>query len=59
MKLLLKLKNLLENMRRVLQVARKPSKSDFRFTLKICLVGTFLIGFIGFLFYLIFTILLG
>jgi protein translocase SEC61 complex gamma subunit len=59
MKLFLKLKNLLENMHRILQVARKPSKEDFKFTLKICLVGTFLIGFIGFLFYLVFTILLG
>ena len=59
MKLILKLKNLVESMYRVLKVARKPSKTDFKFTLKICLVGSFLIGSIGFLFYLIFTILLG
>jgi len=59
MKLILKLKNLVESMYRVLKVARKPSKADFKFTLKICLVGSFLIGSIGFLFYLIFTILLG
>ena len=38
---------------RVLQVARKPSKDEFVASSKICLLGIALIGFIGFIIFLV------
>lgn len=49
----------IENLKRILLISRKPTKSEFIKTVKICLAGILLIGLIGFIFYLIFTILLG
>ena len=41
---------------RVLQVARKPSKDEFFASSKICVLGLFLIGIIGFLVYAVFVL---
>ncbi len=42
--------------RRVLTACRKPDREEFVGYLKECLVGTLIIGLIGFLFYLIFAV---
>jgi protein transport protein SEC61 subunit gamma-like protein len=43
----------LRNYRRVLQIAKKPSKEDFLDTARICAIGIAVIGVMGFLLYLI------
>jgi protein translocase SEC61 complex gamma subunit len=57
-KILVKLKEILENYRRVLIIARKPDKEEFLKTVKICLIGMGIIGFIGFIIYAISIIFL-
>ncbi|UZE92286.1 MAG: protein translocase SEC61 complex subunit gamma [Methanosarcinales archaeon] len=42
---------------RVLRLARKPSREEFSMIAKVCIAGTALIGFIGFLVYCILDIL--
>lgn len=42
---------------RVVQVARKPSKDEFTSTAKICALGMFAIGLIGFAIFLVFILL--
>ena len=42
---------------RVLQIARKPSKEEFLNASKICSLGIFAIGIIGFLIFLAFILL--
>ena len=51
---MIKLRERLERYKRVLIVAKKPSVEEFKISLKICVIGTLLIGMIGFIFYLIF-----
>jgi protein transport protein SEC61 subunit gamma-like protein len=46
-----KIKEALENYKRVLIIARKPDKEEFIKAVKICLIGIGLIGFIGFIIY--------
>ena len=46
-----KIKENLASYRRVLVIARKPDKEDFIKTVKICIVGMSLIGFVGFMIY--------
>jgi len=46
-----KIKEALESYRRVLIIARKPDKEEFIKTVKICLIGIGLVGFIGFIIY--------
>ncbi len=41
---------------RVLQVARKPNKDEFLASSKICMLGLFIIGIIGFLIYALFVL---
>ena len=41
---------------RVLQVARKPSKDEFFASSKICILGLFVIGVIGFVIYAVFVL---
>jgi len=51
--------NLIEKLKaylRVLRVARKPSKDEFFASSKICLLGLFVIGIIGFLIYAVFVL---
>jgi len=51
--------NLIEKFKaylRVLQVARKPGKDEFFASSKICILGLFVIGIIGFLIYAVFVL---
>jgi protein translocase SEC61 complex gamma subunit len=51
--------NILEHIRkhvRVLQVARKPSKDEFFASSKICILGLFIMGLIGFAIYAAFVL---
>jgi len=43
---------------RVMQIARKPGKDEFVSISKICALGVFIIGFIGFAIFLVFVLLL-
>jgi len=44
---------------RILRLARKPSREEFSMIAKVCIAGTLLIGFIGFLIYFAMEILPG
>ena len=46
-------KELVDNWKRVLQVARKPSRYEFTSTSKICAIGLVLIGVIGFIIFVL------
>ena len=48
----MKIKETLENWRRVLQIARKPNRYEFTSTSKICAMGLLLIGAVGFVIFL-------
>ena len=51
--------NIIERLKsylRVLRVARKPSKDEFFASSKICVLGLFLIGIIGFIIYAVFVL---
>ena len=45
--------------RRLLHLATKPGRSELWLSIKICLIGTVLIGLVGFIIKLIATILMG
>lgn len=53
MKLNINIKRKLEDYRRVLQIAKKPSREDYIETARICAIGLIIIGVMGFLMYLI------
>lgn len=55
----LKIRERLQNYRRVLKIAKKPGFEDFKFSAKICGLGIAVIGAIGFLIYLIFVLFIG
>lgn len=50
-----KISEILRGFRRVLIVSSKPTKEEFYRSLRICGIGTILIGLIGFIFYLLFV----
>lgn len=52
-KILIKIKNSLENYKRVLIVAKKPSKEDLKEIIKISLTILGIVGLLGFIFYTI------
>lgn len=52
------LKENIRKYRRVLQIARKPGKEEFLSSTKICALGIALIGFVGFMIFLMFTFLI-
>lgn len=52
----LNIKEKLKNYARVLMVARKPDKDEFLASSKICVLGLFVIGAIGFMIYAIFVL---
>lgn len=52
----MKIVSKLKEYRRVMGIARKPSKSEFISTAKICLVGCFAIGTIGFSIFFLFIL---
>ncbi len=47
------LKETMSNWKRVLQVARKPGRYEFTSTSKVCAMGLVLIGFIGFVIFML------
>lgn len=53
---MINIKEKLKSYLRVLQVARKPSKDEFFASSKICILGLFLIGIIGFIIYAVFVL---
>ena len=55
----IKLKEKLENYKRVLTIAKRPTLEDFKYAVRICAIGTGLVGLIGFLIYLISVLLIG
>lgn len=55
----LKIKETIENYSRVLQIAKKPDKEEFTSTAKICGIGIFVVGAVGFVLYLVSTVFIG
>ena len=51
------LRDFIESTRRVLTVSKKPDKQEYLLMLKITLLGTFVIGTLGFIVGLLFTVL--
>lgn len=49
----MKIMEKLQNYKRVLKIASKPSKEDFLSAARICAIGIALIGGIGFILYLV------
>ena len=45
-------KETVSNWKRVLQVAKKPDKYEFTSTSKVCAMGLILIGFVGFVIFI-------
>lgn len=54
-----KIKEILQNYKRVLVVSSKPSLEEFKSSAKICAIGTIIIGVIGFILYLISVLVIG
>ncbi len=52
----MKLSSRLREYRRVLQIARKPGKDEFKTSSKISALGIALIGLIGFVIFLVFIL---
>jgi protein translocase SEC61 complex gamma subunit len=52
------IKERLQNYKRILMITKKPNLSDFSFIVRICAIGTVIIGVIGLGLYLI-AVLLG
>jgi protein transport protein SEC61 subunit gamma-like protein len=52
------IKERLQNYKRILMVTKKPNWTDFSFIVRICAIGTVIIGVIGLALYLI-AVLLG
>lgn len=55
----LKIRERLENYRRVLIVARKPDKEDYVLTARVCALGVIVVGIMGFALYLIAALIIG
>ncbi|MBL7206010.1 MAG: protein translocase SEC61 complex subunit gamma [Candidatus Aenigmarchaeota archaeon] len=51
------IKSKIANCKRVLQIARKPSKDEFISSSKVSALGMFVIGMIGFVIFLVFVFL--
>lgn len=61
MRLLSKIRNVkgtLENYRRILILAKKPTMKEFKETAKVCTIGIAIIGLFGFTFYVL-SVLVG
>jgi protein translocase SEC61 complex gamma subunit len=55
----LNIREKLTNYKRVLKVAKKPSMEDFAAALKICMMGLFVVGMLGYVVYIISILFLG
>jgi len=49
----LRIRERIENYRRVLAISRKPTWDEFKHTARICALGIIVIGIIGFILYLV------
>ncbi len=49
----LKLRERIDSYIRVLNIAKKPDKDEFFHTAKICAIGAFVVGIVGFLLYIV------
>jgi protein transport protein SEC61 subunit gamma-like protein len=49
----LNIKETIQNYRRVLSISKKPEHEELVTTIRICAIGIILIGFIGFILYLL------
>jgi len=58
-KLKLNIGEKLRSYMRVLKIAKKPDRSEFSESLKICLTGLAVVGIVGFIIYLISVLFLG
>ena len=56
---MLKIKEKLDNYKRILQIAKKPSREEFMDTARICAIGVAIIGAIGFVLYMISILFIG
>ncbi len=54
---MLKIAERLRQYKRVIQIARKPSKEEFTASGKICAVGVLIIGMAGFIVFIAFMVL--
>jgi protein translocase SEC61 complex gamma subunit len=54
-----KIKSFLTSARRLLRLATKPGRSELWLSIKICLLGTALVGIIGYIIKLVATTLTG
>ena len=52
-------RSFLSSARRLLRLATKPGRNELWLSIKICLIGTVLIGLVGFIIKLVATILMG
>jgi len=52
----LDLKNRISQYARVISVSRKPDREEFSATVKVCGAGILVIGFIGFVIYVLFRL---
>lgn len=55
----LRIKERLENYKRVLTISKKPSIEEFKSIAKICALGMFIVGIIGFIMYVISVLFMG
>lgn len=55
----LKIGEKLRNYARVLKVAKKPTMEDFASAVKICMMGLFVVGLLGYMVYIISILFLG
>jgi len=55
-KIINKIIELFRDYRRVLSVAKKPTLTELKNTIRVCGMGIFFVGFIGFIFFLAFSI---
>jgi protein transport protein SEC61 subunit gamma-like protein len=54
---MLNFKEKIREYKRVVTVARKPTKDEFVTSSKICAIGIFIIGIVGFIIFVIFVLL--
>jgi protein transport protein SEC61 subunit gamma-like protein len=55
----LNIREKLTNYVRVLKIAKKPSREDFAEALKICAMGLFAVGMLGYMVYILSILFLG
>ena len=54
-----RIRETLDNFKRILVISKKPSREEFISTVKICAMGIGVIGFIGFVLFVVSVALIG